>query len=66
MYFHKTKIFFSAYKLFKEAADLGHIGAKEELAFAHLIGVHLPMDFKKAKAYFDQGVETGSAASHFV
>lgn len=57
---------FSAYKLFKEAADLGHIGAKEELAFAHLIGVHLPMDFNQAKKYFDQGAEVGSPASHYV
>jgi TPR repeat protein len=57
---------FSAYKLFKQAADLGHIGAKEELAFAHLVGVHLPMDFNQAKKYFDEGVQTGSAKSHFV
>ncbi|CAF4682792.1 unnamed protein product, partial [Rotaria sp. Silwood2] len=55
----------TAYKLFKEAANLGHIGAKEELAFAHLIGVHLPMDFDQAKKYFDQGAEIGSAKSHF-
>jgi TPR repeat protein len=56
----------SAYKLLKQAADLGHIGAKEELAFAHLIGVHLPMDFHQAYLYFDEGVLTGSAPSHFV
>ncbi|CAF3743498.1 unnamed protein product, partial [Rotaria sordida] len=55
----------TAYKLFKEAADLGHIGAKEELAFAHLIGVHLPMNFNQAQNYFDQGAEIGSAKSHF-
>ena len=41
--------FLRAYKLFQEAADLGHIGAKEELAFGHLIGLHLPMNFKQAK-----------------
>lgn len=57
---------FSAYKLYKQAAELGHIGAKEELAFAHLIGVHLPMNFQEAKKYFDEGVLTGSAKSHFV
>lgn len=66
----KTKFylnpFFSAYKLFKQAADLGHIEAKEELAFAHLIGVHLPMNFNQAKIYFEQGVQTGSAKSHYV
>jgi len=56
----------SAYKLFKQAADLGHIGAKEKLAFAHLIGVHLPMDFYQAKTYFEQGIQIGSAKSHFV
>ncbi|CAF1549928.1 unnamed protein product [Rotaria sp. Silwood1] len=55
----------TAYKLFKEAADLGHIGAKEELAFAHIIGVHLSMDFSQAKKYFDEGAEIGSAKSHF-
>ncbi|CAF4252753.1 unnamed protein product [Rotaria socialis] len=55
----------AAYKLFKEAADIGHIGAKEELAFAHLIGVHLPMNFNQAKLYFDQGAELGSPPSHF-
>ena len=59
-------LLFSAYQLFKQAADLGHIGAKEELAFGHLIGVHLPMNFNQAKLYFDQGVQTGSAQSHFV
>ncbi len=58
--------YFSAYKLFKQAADLGHIGAKEELAFAHLIGVHLPMNFNQAKKYFDEGAEIGSPKSHFV
>ncbi len=58
--------YFRAYKLFKQAADLGHIGAKEELAFAHLIGVHLPMNFNQAMKYFEEGVQTGSAKSHFV
>jgi TPR repeat protein len=57
---------FSAYKLFKQAADLGHIGAKEELGLAHLLGVHLPMNFNQAKLYFDEGIQTGSAQSHFV
>ncbi len=57
---------FSAYKLFKQAADLGHIGAKEELAFAHLIGIHLPMNFNQAKKYFEEGIQTGSSKSHFV
>jgi TPR repeat protein len=56
----------SAYKLFKQAADLGHIEAKEELAFAHLIGVHLPMNFNQAMKYFEEGVLTGSPKSHFV
>jgi SEL1 protein len=55
----------TAYKLFKQAADLGHIGAKEELAFAHIIGVHLPMNFNQAIKYFEEGVLTGSAKSHF-
>ena len=55
-----------AYKLFKQAADLGHIGAKEELAFAHLMGVHLPMDFKRAQAYFEEGISLGSPQSHYV
>jgi TPR repeat protein len=57
---------FSGYKLLRQAADLGHIGAKEELAFAHLIGIHLPMNFNQSKIYFDEGVQTGSAQSHFV
>lgn len=56
----------TAYKLFKQAAEFGHIGAKEELAFAHLIGVHLPMDFAKAKSLFDEGVQLGSPQSHYV
>ena len=55
-----------AYKLFKQAAEAGHIGAKEELAFAHLIGVHLPMDFNQANLYFEEGAQLGSAQSHFV
>lgn len=59
-------MFSSAYKLFKQAAELGHMGAKEELAFAHLIGVYLPMNFEQAKKYFDEGVQIGSAKSHFV
>ena len=57
---------FSAYKLFKQAASLGHIGAKEELAFGHLMGVHLPMDFNRAKGYFEEGIQTGSSQSHYV
>lgn len=63
---NKKICIFSAYKLFKKAADLGHLGAKEELAFAHLIGVHLPMDFNQARIYFEEGVEKGSAKSHYV
>ncbi|CAF1585343.1 unnamed protein product [Adineta ricciae] len=55
----------TAYKLFKQAADLGHIGAKEELAFAHLMGVHLPMDFKRAQTYFEEGIALGSPQSHY-
>lgn len=55
----------AAYKLFKQAADLGHMGAKEELAFAHLFGVHLPMNFQQAKIYFDEGALLGSPKSHF-
>ncbi|CAF3921824.1 unnamed protein product, partial [Adineta steineri] len=54
-----------AYKLFKKAADLGHIGAKEELAFGHIMGVYLPMDFQRAKAYFDEGIAIGSPQSHY-
>ena len=56
----------SAYKLFKQAAQMGHIGAKEELAFGHLFGLHLPMNFTQAKLYFDEGAEIGSPQSHFV
>jgi len=56
----------SAYKLFKQAAELGHIEAKEELAFAHIFGVHLPMNFEQAKKYFDEGALVGSPKSHFV
>ncbi len=59
-------LFFRAYNLFKQAASAGHIGAKEELAFGHLMGVHLPMDFNRAKAYFEEGVGTGSPQSHYV
>ncbi|CAF1147680.1 unnamed protein product [Rotaria magnacalcarata] len=55
----------SAYKLFKQAASLGHIGAKEELAFGHIIGVHLPMNFNLAKEYYQQGVNAGSPQSHY-
>lgn len=55
-----------AYRLFQEAAQLGHIGAKEELATAHLFGVHLPVDFRQAEKYFQEGAETGSSASHYV
>lgn len=57
---------FRAYKLFKQAAELGHIGAKEELALGHLLGIYLPMDFNRAKAYYDEGVEKGSPQSHYV
>jgi TPR repeat protein len=57
---------FRAYKLFKQAASLGHIGAKEELAFGHLMGIHLPMDFKRAKEYFEEGIQLGSPQSHYV
>lgn len=42
------------------------MGAKEELAFGHLMGIHLPMDFKLARAYFEEGVEIGSPQSHYV
>ncbi|CAF0981859.1 unnamed protein product [Adineta ricciae] len=55
----------TAYKLLKQAADLGHIGAKEELAFAHLIGIHLPMNFNQARKYYEEGAQMGSAQSHF-
>jgi TPR repeat protein len=62
-----NKIFSSrGYQLFKQAANLGHIGAKEQLAFAHLIGVHLPMDFNRARDYFEEGIKTGSSQSHYV
>ncbi|CAF0774067.1 unnamed protein product [Rotaria sordida] len=54
-----------AYKLFKQAADLGHIGAKEELAFGHIVGVYLPMDFNLAKTYFEEGIKIGSSESHY-
>ncbi|CAF3395769.1 unnamed protein product [Rotaria sp. Silwood1] len=55
----------TAYKLFKQAANLGHIGAKEELAFGHIIGIYLPMDFNLAKTYFEEGVKIGSPQSHY-
>jgi TPR repeat protein len=58
--------FFRAYKLFKQAAESGHIGAKEELAFGHLMGTYLPMDFRRARAYFEEGVAVGSPQSHYV
>jgi TPR repeat protein len=57
---------FRAYKLFKQAASVGHIGAKEELALGHLLGIHLSMDFNRAKAYFQEGIENGSPQSHYV
>ena len=57
---------FRAYKLFKQAADLGHIGAKEELALGHLLGIYLPMDFNRAKVYYEEGVAIGSPQSHYV
>lgn len=57
---------FRAYNLFKQAAKLGHMEAKEELAFAHLIGVHLPMNFKLAKEYFEEGAQIGSSQSNYV
>ncbi len=60
------KYSFRAYKLFQQAANLGHIGAKEELAFGHLMGIYLPMDFKRAQAYFEEGILTGSPQSHYV
>jgi TPR repeat protein len=59
-------LFFRAYKLFKQAAGVGHIGAKEELALGHLLGVHLSVDLNRATAYFQQGVENGSPQSHYV
>ncbi|CAF2524982.1 unnamed protein product [Rotaria sp. Silwood2] len=55
----------TAYKLLKQAADLGHIGAKEELAFGHIMGIYLPMDFNLAKTYFEEGVQIGSPQSHY-
>lgn len=58
--------FSRAYKLFKQAAELGHMAAKEELALGHLLGIYLPMDFNRAKAYFDEGVAIGSPQSHYV
>jgi TPR repeat protein len=57
---------FRAYKLLKQAADLGRIEAKEELAYGHIMGVYLPMDFNQARVYFEEGVETGSSYSHYV
>ena len=57
---------FRAYKLFKQAAGVGHIGAKEELALGHLLGVHLPMDLNRAKTNFQEGVDNGSPQSHYV
>jgi len=30
------------------------------------MGVYLPMDFNRAKAYFDEGVQQGSPQSHYV
>ena len=57
---------FRAYKLFKQAASSGHIGAKEELALGHILGIYLPMDFKRAKEYFEEGIENGSPQSHYV
>lgn len=59
-------LFFRAYKLFQKAADLGHLGAKEELAFGHLMGIHLPMNFNIARTYFEEGALTGSPRSHYV
>ena len=67
--FASTKSFllvFRAYQLFEDAGKLGHIGAREELATGHLFGVHLPLDFHQAEKYFQEGVETGSSASHYV
>lgn len=58
--------FHSAYKLFKQAAELGHIAAKEELAFGHLFGIHMPMNFTQARLLFEEGAQTGSPQSHFV
>ena len=54
------------YKLLAEAATVGHIGAKEQLALGHLMGVQMPMDFARARKYFEEGVATGSPASHYV
>ncbi|CAF1142570.1 unnamed protein product, partial [Didymodactylos carnosus] len=54
-----------AYKTFLRAADLGSIEAKEELAMEHLIGEHLPLNFTRAKLYFEEGILQGSPRSHF-
>ena len=42
------------------------MGAKEELALGHLLGIYLPMDFNRAKAYYEEGVAIGSPQSHYV
>jgi hypothetical protein len=30
------------------------------------MGIHVPMDFKRAKAYFEEGISIGSPQSHYV
>lgn len=30
------------------------------------MGIYLPMNFKRAQAYFEEGVKIGSSQSHYV
>lgn len=49
-----------AYQLIKEAADLGHVRAKELLGHALLLGDSLTQGVEKAKQYFEDLVKEGS------
>jgi TPR repeat protein len=51
---------------FEEAAKLGHPGAKEHVAFAHLFGDHLPHNVHRAKDLLQELAVQGSPKAQMV
>ena len=55
-----------AYQLLQRASELGHSQARVIVAWAQLLGSHMPQDIEAAKQTFQELVEFGVPDAHMV